>query len=184
MVPVGRLRVSRRQPGVERHERHLHRKSEKRAEEKHQSDLIAARCRANCSFAAIAGRICRVSASSASSMKSKLPVAQKEGQETQQQRHAADHRVNKKLRRRRRRAGPTPKLDQEECRDQAQFPEQEPVEEIQRGERAEQSRLQQQYQREVQWDALLRSRHEASIAIGTTIAESSTISRPRPSTPR
>ena len=56
------------------------------------------------------------------------------------------------------------------------------MKEVQRGERPEQSRLQEEHQREIE-ERVREDCHEASRASGTTIAVSSSIKRPRPSAP-
>ena len=88
-------------------------------------------------------------------MKSKLAGALKDRQERQQQRHAADHRVHEKLGGRRGAQRPAPKPNKKERRNQAQLPEDEPVEEIQRRESAKQSRFKKKNQCEVERGPLL-----------------------------
>ena len=51
--------------------------------------------------------------------------------------------------------GSSPELDEEEGGNQAELPEDKPVEEIERGEGAEEAGLQQQHQREIEWRAFL-----------------------------
>ena len=92
---------------------------------------------------------------SASSVKSNLPRGQEDGQEGEQQGHAAGHGIDEELRRGGSAQRSTPEPDEEERRDQAQFPEDEPVEEVQGGERAEEPGLQEKHQREIERHALL-----------------------------
>ena len=72
-------------------------------------------------------------------MKSNVPVCTVQKQEAQQHRHAAQHGEQEKVQRR---AVPllafAEELDEEEGRHQHQFPVQEPVEKVQRGEGAKQ----------------------------------------------
>jgi hypothetical protein len=67
--------------------------------------------------------------------------SQEHRQETQQHRDAASHRINEKLRGRRSALRAAPELHQEERRHQAQFPEEKPVEEIQRAKGSKQAGL-------------------------------------------
>jgi hypothetical protein len=80
---------------------------------------------------------------------------QKDGEESKQQGDAADHGVDQKLRGRGGAARSSPELDEEKCRNQAELPKNEPVEEIERGEGAEQAGLQQQHQRKIESRAFL-----------------------------
>ena len=75
---------------------------------------------------------------------------QKDGEERKQHGDAADHGVDQELRGGGGAARSSPELDEEEGGDQAEFPEDKPVKEIQRGEGAEQAGLQQQHQREIE----------------------------------
>ena len=61
----------------------------------------------------------------------------------------AGHGVDEELRRRRAAPRPAPQLDEKEGGNQAQLPEEKPVEEIQRRKGAEEPRLQRQHQRKV-----------------------------------
>ena len=72
----------------------------------------------------------------------------------------------------------SPKADQEKCRDEAQLPEDEPVEEIQRCEGAEESGLKEEDEREVE-RAFCGFGQEAAMDISTTIAVSNSIRRPK-----
>ena len=82
--------------------------------------------------------------------------------EGQQQRNAANHRVNEELERRVRPLRAAPELDEEERGNEAEFPEQEPVREVQRRERAEEAALQEEEEAAVERDVflnLLRGQH-------------------------
>ncbi len=107
----------------------------------------------------------------------------KDGEEGQQHRDAADHGVNQELRGGGGAARSSPELDEEEGGDQAELPKDKPVEEIQRGEGAEQASLQQQHQREIEARAFLNLSTTPAMPMGTTIEVNSNISRPRPSMP-
>jgi hypothetical protein len=71
---------------------------------------------------------------------------EEDGEERQQHRHAADHGIDEELRRRRTAIRSAPESHEEERRDQTQFPEEEPVEKVQRRERADEPGLQEQDQ--------------------------------------
>src|ERR1019366_4173412 len=76
--------------------------------------------------------------------------SQEQSQERQQQGNTAGHCVNEELSRSRGALLSTPKPDQEERRHQAQFPENEPMEEVQSGKSTEQAGLQKQDERKVE----------------------------------
>jgi len=75
---------------------------------------------------------------------------EEEGEERDEQGHGAGHGVDEELRGCRTAALTTPELDEKECRNQAEFPEQEPVEEIERGEGAEETGLEDENEAEVE----------------------------------
>src|SRR6185437_274627 len=79
----------------------------------------------------------------------------KDGEEGKQHGYAADHGVDQELRGGGGAACSSPELDEEESGNQAELPKNKPVEEIKRGEGAEEAGLQQQHQREIQSSAFL-----------------------------
>jgi hypothetical protein len=79
---------------------------------------------------------------------------EEECQEGQQQADAADHGVDQKLRSGAGAARTSPQLDEEEGGDEAELPEEEEVEEIERGKSSEETGLEEQDQREVKLHAV------------------------------
>src|ERR1043166_3320959 len=115
--------VSRRQPRVERNQRHFHSKAQKRARENDQGQgsltlltlerLVPAQFhRQRLSQRPVSPQISQLG-------KIEFPRGQKDRQKGQQQRHAARHGINEKLCRGGRPERSAPKFDQEERRDQA-----------------------------------------------------------------
>src|ERR1039458_1682303 len=87
--------------------------------------------------------------------KVELAGGEENRQESQQQRYAADHRVQEELRRGLCAPFAAPDAHQEKRRNQTQLPEDEPVHEIQRRERAEQSGLEEKHQSAIDRPMLL-----------------------------
>ena len=76
------------------------------------------------------------------------------GEERQQHRHAADHGVDEELRRGGSALRSTPEPHEEKRRDQTQFPEDEPVEKVQRCKRPKKPGLKEKHEGKIQGDAL------------------------------
>src|SRR5246127_308286 len=133
---------------MERHNRNLHRKAQKRAPEDQLQDLAAARMppmqilchrRKKLATPRQLREIDEV----------KFACRKINRQERQQQSDAAHHRVQKELNRSAPAKRPSPQANEEERRNQRKLPEEEPVNKIQRAKSAEQSRLKQEYERKV-----------------------------------
>ena len=75
---------------------------------------------------------------------------EEDGEEREEQGHGADHGVDEELRGCRAAARAAPELDEEEGGDEAEFPEQEPVEEVERGEGTEEAGLEDEDEAEVE----------------------------------
>jgi len=91
-----------------------------------------------------------VEASCARYPKSMLPVETNTARNASRQGRGTGHGVDEELRGRRAAARASPELDEKESGDEAEFPEQKPVEEIERGERTEKAGLEDQDQAEVE----------------------------------
>ena len=154
-----RFRVGQRQPGVERHQRHFDGEAEQCHEEDNEGQAFL------CGKRIIPAEFDRKRGSQFAAPAQFAQTDEVEcfdrlidGQERQQQRHAANHGINEELRGGGAALRPAPEFDEKESRNQAQFPENEPVKEVQRGKRAEQPRLQEENQRVIQWRAVTRTR--------------------------
>ncbi len=115
---------------MERYHRRFHRESEKRRPEQQHSEVF----RVSGPMQILRERRCQLPRPRQLREVHKVesPRRQKERQERQQQRHAAGHRVEEKLIRRLRASLASPDAHQEKCRDQAQLPKDEPMDEVQR----------------------------------------------------
>ena len=146
---------------MERPERHLHREAEQRTDEEEQVGF--ARAQSEPGELRVHRRAERLRACQLSELEEvERAGCEEEREEREQQCDAADHRVNEELERRLGALRAAPELDEEERGDEAEFPEQEPVEEVQCGERAEESALEEEEEAAVERDVLadaLRSEH-------------------------
>ncbi len=141
-----RLSVRGGQPRVERHERHFDREAGEHADGEprhHRTEMRGHHLRelAGCSHLR---ELAKVHGAGRVFTRGR----EEDGEERKQERHRAGHGVDEELRGRRTALRAAPQLDEEECGDEAQFPEQKPVEEIERGEGAEESRLKREHQAE------------------------------------
>ena len=109
---------------------------------------------------------------------------EEDGEEGEQHGDAADHGVDEELSGGGGAARASPEPDEEECGDEAELPVEEPVEEVEGGEGAEEAGFEQEDEGEVEGGAVLLVCKEAAMAMGMTMAVSSSIRRPRPSMPR
>ena len=153
------LSVCGGQPGVERHHGHLDGKTGEDTDGQPQHD--GAEMRGDHLLKCAGG------GELASWPKSMAAGGEEDSEEREQQRHGTGHGVDEELRGCGAAARASPELDEEEGGNEAEFPEQEPVEEIERGEGTEEAGLEDQDEGEVEVGLMVNAvgridRHEGN----------------------
>src|SRR6266540_1024471 len=146
----GRFRVGQRQPGVERHQRHFDRESEECAGENYEGQSLLSQV-IPAQKLHLQRRL-QFTRSSQFTQPNEIEGSDRliNGEKRQQQRDASDHRVNKKLGRRLVALRSAPQPDEKKRRNEAQFPENEPVKKVESREGPEQPRLEKKDQRKIE----------------------------------